>query len=84
MNTLISGGAWPDDETSGAWPSTDQCTVNTFPEVIKAVQAGALTSVTIVVVTRVATNQVLTPKVVSMVADLGRGGWGWHGDGDGC
>lgn len=73
MNKLISGGAWPDEQCDGAWPTTPL--VDRSPR-------GAI--VRTVVVVRVEVYGALKPKDGESRQQPYRGGYGWHGDGDGC
>lgn len=77
MNKLISGGAWPDDDMSGARP-------NEKVKVTDAVQMEQPMNLTVVVIVRLAVGRALINEPVSNASDSWRGGWGWHGDGGGC
>lgn len=77
MKKLISGGAWPDADTSGAWPCAEV-------DAIETVQMRLLVNGTVVIVVRLALDQVLNSKQTAMSIDSYRGGWGFYGDGGGC
>ncbi len=77
MNKLISGGAWPDNDTSGA------CSYAEIPA-IEAAQVRQPVNRTVVIVVRLALDQALQSEQAGIAADSYRGGWGWHGDGGGC